>query len=391
MKPPVQRFRFFVLLAFAGACNWAFGGGAQAYIRLQPVQPQTDPPSSYAPGTNINGQEIILGSVPARVWFEIHVSGWAPDVLKVAQVVISATDPEMDGGGYAGSRATCMNQPAIGAGDLRPALQPCQSNIDCRASLSGSACSLGEPSKCVSWNGVTPPYFPAGNFCEPGFQNRCHPAWIGIGINGVGATDLSSLNYRIGFAVDVGATAEDYEPTYVGTLVLDVPPNAKGTYTIDFDETQTFLQNDQPPGGPQVPLPQLQVARVTVPCGRCCHDLGDSIPQCVDHVSANECAEYGAGAVFQANAVCPEQGEPACPECGLDEHCDDGQYCNGVEVCEANSCGPGTPPCESYEECEETTESCSPRIPAVSDWGLLILGFSLLILAKLRGKPVETG
>ena len=380
--PRVRRL-FVVAFVLAIGEKSTFAHGYDAYIRLQPVQPQTDPPSDYPPGTIINGQEITLGSVPARVWFDVHISGWAPDVLHIVEVTISATDPEMDGGGYTGSAATCMNQTAIGAGDLGPALQPCLSNLDCRRSFSGSGCVFGEPSECVPWNGVDPSYFPFGSFCEPGFQNRCHPAWIGNSVIGAGAVDLSSLNCRLGFLADAGEQPEDYEPTYVGTLVLDVPSNAKGTYTIDFDESRTFLQNDQPPGGNN-PIPTMQPALITVPCGRCCYELGGANPQCVDHLSANECAEFGDGAVFQANEICPEGGGPACPECGLDEHCDDGLFCSGVEICEANACGSGTPPCEIYEECDEATASCSPRIPAVSTWGLAVLALILLIAAKLR-------
>ena len=49
-------------------------------------------------------------------------------------------------------------------------------------------------------------------------------------------------------------------------------------------------------------------------------------------------------------------------------HCDDGQFCNGAEVCHANSgCASSPAPCEStenciIEECRELTDTCEPLV-----------------------------
>ena len=45
-------------------------------------------------------------------------------------------------------------------------------------------------------------------------------------------------------------------------------------------------------------------------------------------------------------------------ECQNDPDCDDGQFCNGTETCQANSCMPGSDPCLAGEFCNETTDTC---------------------------------
>ncbi len=38
--------------------------------------------------------------------------------------------------------------------------------------------------------------------------------------------------------------------------------------------------------------------------------------------------------------------------------CDDGQWCNGIEVCTATGCAPGSEPCESPAMCDELSDRC---------------------------------
>lgn len=179
------------------------------------------------------------------MWIETHVTGWAPDVLKNFEVSIDANDVDQDGGGFRGDRADCDGLPMQGAGDLAPAKQPCTVSADCRPSMSGiqTACSSGEPSRCVTWDGVSPNYFPAGKFCEPVFFNKCDTQDATFGLSCVWGVDLSTLNFRWGGGCDPGEVPIDNHPSHEGIMVLDVPSNAKGRYVIDFLETQTFLQN----------------------------------------------------------------------------------------------------------------------------------------------------
>jgi hypothetical protein len=46
----------------------------------------------------------------------------------------------------------------------------------------------------------------------------------------------------------------------------------------------------------------------------------------------------------------------------VDADCDDGEFCNGEESCDAGSCAAGTPPCLEGDFCNEETDSCEAGI-----------------------------
>lgn len=66
--------------------------------------------------------------------------------------------------------------------------------------------------------------------------------------------------------------------------------------------------------------------------------------------------------------------------------CDDGLFCNGVEQCDPLSgCVTGDVPCPPNLECDEENDECfDPRIPTVSSWGMVILALVVLSLARIR-------
>jgi len=60
------------------------------------------------------------------------------------------------------------------------------------------------------------------------------------------------------------------------------------------------------------------------------------------------------------NGVCdPRDG--SCVDCLVDDHCDDGLFCNGAETCDttATTCVSGTPPCADGEVCVEDADTCA--------------------------------
>jgi len=64
--------------------------------------------------------------------------------------------------------------------------------------------------------------------------------------------------------------------------------------------------------------------------------------------------------------------------CTVDADCDDGNFCNGVETCDAPNCTcePGTNPCPTNTTCNKDTDTGDPMsvtgIPTLSEWGLII-------------------
>lgn len=60
----------------------------------------------------------------------------------------------------------------------------------------------------------------------------------------------------------------------------------------------------------------------------------------------------------------------AC-ECKAASDCDDGVYCNGLEVCTDSRCQPGPPPCGQSETCDDRTLTCTSGMkePNIADAG----------------------
>jgi hypothetical protein len=376
----------------AGA-NLVYAQSGGASITLQPVPPKTVPPSNYPPGTTIVGQEIILDSVPARVWLEVHVTGW-PSVPGLRYISVRPDQAIRFGIG-----GECEGVPSNG-GEIRLASVPCTSRADCRNQLAGY----------LSCPGGNTPYC-AGGLCTSAFMDMCHPSWLGDNIC-YPEDWCDAISYFGGLVSFFEYTTDfplpDFEPSYLGTMVVDVPAEAKGTYTIGFVEAATFMKDwSQPPQN--IPIEALNPAIIIAPCGRCCFGYDSGNTQCFDHTSMGECAD-GSNEIFSPDVLCPQNGSPACAECATDGNCNDGVactfdqceddhscsnmpsnaicgdglFCNGPEICDpASGCIAGPVPCDP-NLCDEFADECRAGIPTVSIWGLVTLGFLLLIAAKLR-------
>ncbi|MDO8632320.1 MAG: IPTL-CTERM sorting domain-containing protein, partial [Phycisphaerales bacterium] len=75
--------------------------------------------------------------------------------------------------------------------------------------------------------------------------------------------------------------------------------------------------------------------------------------------------------------------------------CDDGLFCNGCETSDpaTGECRASDPPspCPPGFRCDEAQHTCrDPRIPTVSQWGLVVLTLLLLIGAKIYFARRET-
>jgi hypothetical protein len=128
-------------------------------------------------------------------------------------------------------------------------------------------------------------------------------------------------------------------PSYGATLVLNVPANAKGLYTIGWDPVGTFLSDND---GAPITLAFVP-GQVDVPCGSCCSDIGPGTTVCEDNMSATQCAGETPPTAFRAGVACADED---CPACQRDTDCADGDLC-------------------TQDQCDEATGVCTnPKILA---------------------------
>lgn len=151
----------------------------------------------------LTGEGITLHGGGQRVFLEIWLAGWAPHRLSSWQAGIEAS-------GYSSGSA----------GVLSPAYETCTGSAECVTAF-GAGATCG-------WSSHD-------NECTPGFIGSTRPDYVFSNVPDLAAVDLSMLNYRYASTIVLAAPIFDPNvPRYAGTLVLDVPTDAAGTFTIGF-------------------------------------------------------------------------------------------------------------------------------------------------------------
>ncbi|UCD12994.1 MAG: hypothetical protein JSW60_05355 [Thermoplasmatales archaeon] len=147
----------------------------------------------------IDGHEIILHETGQLVTLEIHVSGWYPNLLEVLQATV-------DSSGYSN-----------GVG------------------------------------GTLVPYGWPGSPEDGCFIDTSRSDFVFYGLVYLDAVYTGDLDYKWGAVLLFSSKADDGQTYYLGTLILEVPTDASGTYTIDFipGDANTFMKDD----GGQLILP----------------------------------------------------------------------------------------------------------------------------------------
>jgi len=211
----------------------------------------------------LTAQGITLHGGGQRVFLEIFVAGWAPYRLKAWQAAIDAS-------GYSSGSA----------GVLSPAYETCASSTECvDAYGTGAICG----------------YTLHNNECTPGFVGFTRPDYVFATVSDISSVDLSTINYRYASTILLSAPITDPGvPKYAGTLVLDVPIDAAGTFTVGFmGEPDSQLLNE----GDQFITPLILTAtHITIACdpagcddGNACTDDGcDAGGQCTHAPNYNE-------------------------------------------------------------------------------------------------------
>jgi len=207
------------------SCCWVAGLAVSVQGAQFSIKP-TRASGSYT----ITGNEIRLTS-GQRVFLEVQLADWDPNFLRTYQAKIDAAT-------YASGTK----------GMLAPAVLPCSGNNATGHAECAAAFAAG--TKCNVPSG-------GGFICEAGFIDRVRnpspPAlpWVFFDVNievAVVAVDMSTPNFRYVAILNPGnAIPDDGNKKYGGDLVLDIPADATGTFTLRFEEGSniTFMADEE--------------------------------------------------------------------------------------------------------------------------------------------------
>ncbi|UCC28787.1 MAG: hypothetical protein JSU86_11355, partial [Phycisphaerales bacterium] len=306
------------------------------------------PVSSSDPVASIVGNEITL-EAGHTVTLEIEVMGWDPDLDGSPK--LKAWQAEIDSAGY----STGLQ------GTLTPWRPSCTVDADCEA-LMGPLGTGGARGGC-GISGVPPGY------CTPGFIDNTRTDYVlGPCCPCLDAIDLTPLNYRYGATCNTTNCVTDPGiPQYGGTLFLEVPPDAGGTFTVGFtaDLTRNGMLDEN---SISIPLLGLKPAEITV-------------------VELVACCLPTADCILTTPADCETQNGTLVPAClgddddnGQDDAC---EYCcvrqpgrsgwpgECLSATNAASCvaqdGLAVPACLGDNDGTGGDDACETRVPAGLD------------------------
>ena len=312
---------------------------AQAITAVALVPVGNGPNGQLDPGAFIQGDTIYLEQGGTTVLLEARGTSWDPLGLGHQ---LKAWAVRLDASGYSSGLQ----------GTLSAARIPCSSDADCVAAM-GGACSLSG-SVCAADSDCSPDGSETcgGPTCS-GPGGTCSPVAITVDRNDfifrdagpLPAIDISTPDFRWASAlVPPGLPVSPPDPypaegLCMGSLMLDIPADAKGTFEVRlFSSTAMVLEDSA-----VAPLMGVRSARITIGTGRCCYDISaDST--CVDQVTLAECLARPGPQTFELGGYCVGVGDcPAdCNENGIDDADD---IANGTSLdCNGN----GFP-----DECEQ--------------------------------------
>ena len=179
----------------------------------------------------LEGNEITV-SEGAVIYVEIHIAHW--DFDQDAVPLLLGYQATIDASSFSSGSQ----------GSLIPFELACEDTITCIYQIAKSA---GE---CTDGR------------CPAGFIGTGREDWI-LELSGSPEVDLSVPDFRYTAARSLGGVVDDGTPGYAGTLLLEVPPDTSGTFTIRLSKSpeDTYLLDTE--GNPIGPL-FFGDARITV-------------------------------------------------------------------------------------------------------------------------------
>ena len=267
---------------------------ATAVFRVVPVEPPDETGVVYPPGVVFSGNEFLLDSGGVRLWFEVRLEGWGGE-LGVWQATLAAP--------FANGTGAELALPVVTSTD----------RTECEA-LFGTGARVDRVTAT----------------CTAGFQNSRNPDFAINGISGVSQADVAFGSAQL---PGLSGEIDDGREYYGGTLVLDVPEGAAGTFVLGF-ETDLRLSFMDGAFGSTLPIAQFEPAIVRLP-GGCC--LGNSCASLL----ASECLDRGGVPVDTCGGDCNGNGQADVCEVinGNRDDCNDNLI---PDDCEPDCNGNGT-------------------------------------------------
>jgi hypothetical protein len=310
-----------------------------------------------------NGNELVLRDANSDTWafLEYRIEDWDPDettdspndTLRAYLVTIDTSGFTSGAAGtLAGKRIPCPSDDRSVCNNSVGEGSDCDSPVGCHDS-NGDGIPDPEDCECEFLYmdlDRGSPFDPL----EPGevpaiFADDLPGRPIPEIVTTAGYPDL--IGFRFGLTLASPSRMPDPDPfpaggMYLGTLVLDVPPDARGTFTIGMNPSNTAVTRAT---SDFIPLLGLRPALVTVEIGKCCRGIGSpSGPICEDGLLAKECT--GPGAIFRAGEICTGNIYCDCYPCANHETCVDGNACT-VDRCNPATCACTNTPVSGPGQC----------------------------------------
>ena len=296
-------------------------GTPAALMEWQPV-------SSTGP-YSIAGNEIVIPEGGVQVTVELMLSNWAPDEVAIFQGQILGDSSYVSGA----------------AGYLSPLTDP---DPSAGAFIVTKKCT---PDGVNFYDPCEPgPPCPVGQYCAS------NPDFIFGYFDHLAVVNTSSgLNYFWGgLVLPPGPPAiDDGTRKYLGTLILEVSPDAKGTFTLELNPSinETLIAM---PEGILIALLSLEPGLITIPTGKCCYRIGHANAGCADGLTEPGCDALPGPRAFVPGGTCSGDLELDCTGC---THAGD---CNDHNACTTDFCDPyGI--CSSMADFDEASLCCNPH------------------------------
>ena len=225
------------------------------------------------------------------------------------------------------------------------------------------------------------------------FINQSRPDFVFFDNIAVPGVDTETLNYMLGACQMGGAEVDLGTSYYGGTLILEVPPGAAGTYAIDFVPGRPYTAL-LPEGCAMIEFP-LEYRPAFIRVGDCQPNgipdeqdiLGGTSEDCDGNGIPDECERDRDGdGVIDACDPCPQDNPDDTDGDGV---CESDDLCPGEP--DIDSDGDSVPDC--LDQCpgiDDTIDfdadgvpDCVQAIPTVSAWGVVILALLLMVGGKV--------